>query len=118
MAGFVRSRRTYWHPREIFLLTTRLIAIFPHCGLWGLKTPAIYLFFLQAQRRRQGRVSVWLDDSKERAFLCLCTAYLIVLYIIFVSYYINKACKLVQWMMRWLVIIGTWVRFPGPSKTL
>ena len=23
-----------------------------------------------------------------------------------------------QWIVRWLVIIGTWVRFPGPPKTI
>ena len=55
---------------------------------------------------------------KWRAFLFVVQHIIYFPYIIFAYHYTNKACKLAWWMMRWTLIIETWVRIPGPPKTL
>ena len=47
MVVIVATRRIQPYPREQFMLNTALFTIIPHVRLWGLKTPAICLLFLQ-----------------------------------------------------------------------
>ena len=83
----------------------------------GVKNPRYLTLFYRESEEDEGRVSSWLDDSKyARDFVCFQHMWLF-LYIIFVSYSYNKACKLVEWLARCSVSVGTWVRFPGPPKT-
>ena len=48
MVEFVKARRIQPNHRALFILHVDLIAIIGSFILWGFKTPAICLFFLQA----------------------------------------------------------------------
>ena len=116
MVEFVKAKRIQPNPREQFLIIRGLIAINRASMLWGLKTPAICLFFYRPGEEDEGRGASWLVHSKNNTrFICFqhrrC-----VFYIIFVAYFINKRRQVAEWLVRWMLTIGTWVRFPGPPK--
>ena len=64
----IRIQRTY---REIFMPPLRLIAIIRRSILWGLKTPAISLSFLQVNEEDDELVMCyWFIQIKKARVFC------------------------------------------------
>ena len=84
----------------------------------GVKTPRYLMFFLQGKRRRQRRVVTWLASFKSwrvfHNFNILIDVYILfLLVIIIMNKRASRSGKQVDGKA-----IGTWVRIPGPPKTL
>ena len=82
----------------------------------GVKNPRYMISFCRYKRGRRRTCKHILVHSKRARVLFVLQHIGLFLNIIFVSYHINKCMQMAWWMMRWLVIIGTWVRIPGLPK--
>ena len=118
MVETVWMRRRHWYYRAQFILTIGLFAIFCRVVLWGLKTPAVSLAFLQENGEDDELVVYyWSIQKRWRAFLWLQRMDQFV-NILFVYYSTNSWCSMVEWLAKRPMSLGTWVRIPGPPKNL
>ena len=72
MVEFVETRRIEPNHHAIFIFSMGLIAIIRGCMLWGLKTPAICLYFAGTiEEDDDALVHHWTIQKNARLFLCL-----------------------------------------------
>ena len=83
MVETVWTWRTQWTCRALFIFNVHLIAIFRPWELWGLKSPAICLFFLTGQQRRWRAGDMWLVHSNITRAFWLFSSMIFVFHILF-----------------------------------
>ena len=98
MVGFVRMRRTQITCREQFIFIMDLFVIFPFFSLWGLKTPAICLFYTGFSKGDEDvEAWGWVIQTYARDFvLCSILICFLIIYLLFII--LTKRAK---WLSGW-----------------
>ena len=86
--------------------------------LVGVKNPRYLMFILQVQWGRWWVVDTPLASLKISARVFMLQHIWLFVNIIIELYFTNDWSVMVEWLACWLGSIGTWVRIPGPPKTL